>query len=353
MHANKVFLFFPSGYTKMNPTIAANASNSSSNTTNRTTPHTPRYWYWDPDYEITKMWCRGVAAFVILVGNFVCLVAFLGSKSLRKRPHYLLVHLCLADFLVGVSVLLRLVVDFFYWKHGNAEFVFASFTFTLDYFSSIASINVLTSIAIERFLAVVFPLFHRMAGKGLYALLMGIPWLLSTVTTITYIFSYRILVIELDTFEMTYLIVISIPIFVIFISYTALLIKVRKNHVQVPCRSQDLRDRKLAITLLIVTLASVITWGPYNVYYVLTFHCEACGIKFSGKLFFGLIILQYWNSGINLVVYFYRMPQFRQVILACCRHRQVNPQNSRDSNNSQPRVSSNKMSNSGPVSTRL
>ncbi|KAK3748623.1 hypothetical protein QZH41_005346 [Actinostola sp. cb2023] len=295
---------------------------------NTTSNTTTRSWQWDHDYENAKTWIRGITAFLVLFGNSVCLAAFLGSKSLRKRPHYLLIHLCLADFMVGISVLLRLVVDVYYWKYGSADFVFASFTFTLDYFSNIASIYVLTSISVERFLAIVFPIFHRMAGKGLYSMLMGIPWCLSCVTTVIYIFSNRMRYIDIDTFELTYLLVITTPVVLIFLAYSVILVKVRKNHVQQHNRTRDLRDRKLAVTLLMVTLASVFTWGPYNVYYVLAYYCNTCGIKFSKKVFFSLIVLQYWNSGVNLVVYFYRIPQFRRVVMGCCRKPKVTPQHS-------------------------
>lgn len=281
----------------------------------------------DPDFEKTKIWVRGITALVVLLGNSICIAAFLGSKSLRKRPHYLLVHLCLADFLVGISVLLRLIVDIYYWKYGSAEIVFRFFTFTLDYFSNVASIYVLTSISIERFLAMVFPLFHRMAGKGLYAVLMGIPWSLSLIVTLIYIFSNLIYYIDINTFELIYLFVITIPVALILVSYSVILAKVRKDHVQQNNRTLVLRDRKLAVTLLMVTLASVFTWGPYNIYYVLAYYCKSCKIKFSSKVFFYLIVLQYWNSGVNLVVYFYRMPQFRQVVIGCCRNPKVGPKN--------------------------
>lgn len=300
--------------------MSANVTNNTANTRQ-----------WDNEYEKTKIWVRAVTAFVVLLGNSICIVVFLGSKVLRKRPHYLLVHLCLADFLVGVGVLLRLIVDVYYWLYGTAGIVLRSFTFTLDYFSNIASIYVLTSISIERFLAIVFPLFHRLNGKSLYVILMGVPWGLSCIISLIYIFSNLVFYIDIDTFELIYLVMITAPVVLIVVAYSVILVNVRKNHVQKNNRTLALRDRKLAVTLLIVTLASVLTWGPYNVYFILAYYCSNCGIKFSRKVFFAFIVLQYWNSAVNFVVYFCRMPQFRQVVKNCCRQHRVSPNQSRSS----------------------
>ena len=298
---------------------STNIGKGSRNATNNTTISP---WCYDQEYEEAKLWIRGITALVILTGNTICLAAFLGSKSLRKRPHYLLIHLCLADFLVGISVVLRLLDDALHWLYGDVDFMFASFIYSFDYFSSIASIYVLMSISIERFLAIVFPLFHRMAGKGIYTLLMGIPWFVTSVTTVTYIYSNRIQVITLRTFNLVYFTVCFFPVIVIFLAYFALFIRVKRNHLQGSNQSQGLRDRKLAVTLLLVTLASILTWGPYNLYAVMRTYS---GVEYQSKILFALIILQYWNSGINVAVYFYRMPQFRQVVQVCCRQRQITP----------------------------
>lgn len=297
---------------------------TSSNRTSKATSNRQ----WDDEYEEVKIWIRALTALVVLIGNSICMIAFLGSKSLRKRPHFLLVHLCLADFLVGIGILLRLTVDVHYWKYGTAGLYLRSFTYTIDYFSNLASIYVLTSISIERFLAIVFPIFHRLNSRKLYAVLMLIPWTVSCVVTIIYYLSNLLSHIDINTFELIYLVSITMPVVFILVTYSFILVKVRKSHLLKNNRTMELRDRRLAVTLLMVTLASVLTWGPYNVYYVLGYYCNSCGIKFSDKVFFCLIVLQYWNSVVNLVVYFYRMPLFRQVVLNWCRRHKVSSHNS-------------------------
>lgn len=300
---------------------------TSSNLTNKTSSTRQ----WDNEYEQAKIWTRALTALIVITGNSICIAAFLGSKSLRKRPHYLLVHLCLADFLVGIGILLRLIVDVYFWKYGTAGLHLRSFTYTIDYFSNLASIYVLTSISIERFLAIVFPIFHRLNSRRLYMVLVVIPWTVSCVVTTIYYLSNILSFIDINTFELIYLVTISIPVVLILVTYSFILVKVRKSHLLNNNRTLALRDRRLAVTLLMVTLASVLTWGPYNVYYVLGYYCKSCGIGFSDRVFFSLIVLQYCNSAVNLVVYFYRIPQFRQVVINWCSKHKVSPHSSQSS----------------------
>ena len=82
------------------------------------------------------------------------------------------------------------------------------------------------------------------------------------------------------------------------------------------------RDKKLTVTLVIVTIVSLIAWIPFQVFSI-SWHYSNSG---ELELLHFLKVLHYGNSLANPIIYALRMPEFKTAILRtiwCCRNQKV------------------------------
>ncbi|XP_032238261.2 probable G-protein coupled receptor 21 [Nematostella vectensis] len=287
----------------------SNVHMPSVNTTITITPTNSTAPEQDEAFYLTKVISYASVSVLIIAGNLLCLVVFLRTPQMRrKRAYYLLVSLSIADALVGISCAER-TAQMRYPAVANEN----SNTFSvLNFLASPASLFTLSAISIERFIATVFPLRHRIFGVLPYAVLLGVPWASAAVIFMIVIFT-KLKV--LPSVWVTYTrITIPIPLLIIFICYTALVAKLKYgSRVMSVGNGQLLRDRKLAITLLIVTLLSLITWVPFGVYVEVLNYCVTCKEeRYARDLYLVLNCLKGLNSAINVVVYMFRMPDFKR-----------------------------------------
>ena len=109
-----------------------------------------KYWniFWTLTFALTSV--------VITIGNLITTVIFLKQK-LRKRPHFLLISLAIADLMVGAfAVPLYIAVGICTTK----RLLILTFQ-CVDIFTGVLSIFTLASISLERMHAVLWPLRHR------------------------------------------------------------------------------------------------------------------------------------------------------------------------------------------------
>ncbi|EDO39849.1 predicted protein [Nematostella vectensis] len=241
---------------------------------------------------------------------------------MRKRPYFLLISLSVADFLVGVSVLEKIPQ----LELSTSEHVIRS---NIGFLADPSSLYTLTGIALERVLTTAFPFFHRFTGVWLYVILVGFPWLLATAVMTSFIGIFHLGLSR--SVEFYLFLTIPISLATIIIRHIALVIRlncVREYSLECALRQQALRNRKLAVTLVIVT-ASAITWCLYGLYKLVVAYCDSC-VK-STSIILGLKLLRYSNSAINVVVYMSRMTEFRRYILGvfCCNRAQTGTRSSR------------------------
>ncbi|XP_032237733.1 substance-K receptor-like [Nematostella vectensis] len=262
--------------------------------------------------------CLTVLGLWAIIGNTISLVVLLKTKSLRRRrSNYLLVNLCIADLLVGIYCLVRVIQllrNILLGIFPNAAF--QVFVTSLDFFSSLSSINFLAALSVERLIAVAFPFYHRGTGKTFYGLLIGTPWVIAVICTVAFsVYEFTPLIPEI--FRTLYVIYVFSPLLIMSAAYTVIMIRSRASHIHGHGARERLRDKKLAVTLLIVTLASLATWIPFNCYWVIH-NLDFSFFNFTVNI--ALLFLQYSNSCINIVVYAWRIPEFKQVLF---RHKPV------------------------------
>ena len=248
---------------------------------------------------------------VIVIINVLTLVAFARNRHLRKRTTYLIINLTVADLLVGaVSGSLVIFDPDFDDRHGSRwqEFIFT----TLGLIFPLASEANLSLISLERLHATLFPFRHCLIDKWLYFKVITGSWM------ITLLLASMLSVLE--EFELGQLVQYAIACYtfltllIITVSNVIIAIKVKSN--PPPQHSSTVAsERRLTVTLSIVTVVSFLTILPGTIWmiieqYILNHMSPAAFIEIDETL----ELLYYANSIVNPLIYAIRIQEFRKAV---------------------------------------
>ena len=187
----------------------------------------------------------------------------------------------------------------------------------VDIFSGFASVFALTAISLERFYSVALPSWHRTTPKYMYFILLASVWMLAGMLV-----CIKIFVIQDDVdprvFNYLTIVVFLSCLLVICMAYVGIWIKVVQRMHEKTKRTLE-KDKKLATTLFLVTAIFVMTWVPFH--FVNIFSKELCPeVSTCPKIMFTAVYLtkfmQYTNSFVNPIIYTFKMPDFRRVLLS-------------------------------------
>ena len=250
--------------------------------------------------------CFGLLAVLIVVGNSLTIWIFLKQKF-RKRAHFLLISLAVADLLVGL-----LAVPLFCIKASSDRFSRWRFYAWLyvDIFTGLTSVFTLAVISLERMYAVGWPLRHKTLRFRAYKFAIVTPWILAAIVT-----SIRVLfdngLMAFTDFQVVISVSPLAPTLVICSAYCVIWWK-RKTRME--NRNQQIqRETKLVKTLFLITGASLLTWLPFQIVNIL----ETYRIAFFGTYIIKL--LQFSNSLVNVIIYPFRIPEFKGALLTILR----------------------------------
>ena len=276
----------------------------------------------------------GLAESVAIVTLNLCtIIVFMRNRNLRKRSMYLVINLAVTDMFVGGVAAYYL----FYWSGvycnlwewpslGFWTFILLHIFTTMFVICSLVNIVI---IALERVHATFFPLRHRVVKKHLYRLIICVAWVISALITIT----YTLVVLNGNIYHGVYLHVtfLLICLLVICVSYTSIVIKIRCG-AQPRYHGAANRERKLTMTLLIVTVVSLLLYLPFVIWrYVIYASKFEINMSMPLSVLFhlesALLVLMYANSLLNPILYAVRMPEYRSAFLALVRKR---PQQQRE-----------------------
>ena len=272
----------------------------------------------------------------IVTVNLLSIVLFIQNRSLRTRAMYLVTNLTVADLFVG----------------GFSHFLlfrYLSYTFTCDigkmnlsqelneiihflfFWFPLTSLTNVAVISLDRLHATIRPFRHRLIKKWVYGLTIAGVWvlaaMLSTVILIRRMRQYENLK-EISYHVYAWESYSCLCLFVIFVSYSSIAVKFLCGaHPQHHGAAN--RQRKLTVTLFIMTIVSLLTWLPYVVFTFLFFRYLNSILKFLSaqelfRLQYSLMTLCMMNSLVNPIVYTIRMPEFRKALLLLfkCQRRQ-------------------------------
>ena len=249
---------------------------------------------------------------VIVIINVFTVVAFVRNRQLRKRTTYLIINLTVADLLVGaVSGPMNIFgpdVDGFSWQ--KYIILTSSFIFPL------ASQANLSLISLERLHATLIPFRHCLTEKWLYFKVIIGSWMITLLLAST---MAVLKMLELDLTRYVFACYTFLTLFIITVSCVIIIIKVRSNP---PPQhfSAAASERKLSVTLSIVTVVSILTILPKSIWKTTERDRPS---QMSLEAFHripAIVHLAYFaNSIVNPLIYAIRMQEFRKAVKEICK----------------------------------
>ena len=237
---------------------------------------------------------------VITIINVITIIAFARIRHLRKRSTYLIINLTVADLLVGaVTVPLNLLNR---QKENNV------FKWVIKLAFPIASQVNLSLISLERLHATRFPFKHCLITKRLYFQIIVGSWL------ITFAIAFAMANSTKEVLPFAWASFSLLTLLVLTVSYIIVIVNVQRNpHSQ--NHGSIHMERKLSVTLFIVTAVSVLTILPWAIYLSMPHHLQEELFKVSRvKISFMLAVIYFASSIVNPLVYAIRMQEFRKAI---------------------------------------
>ena len=254
-------------------------------------------------------------AFLILTGNSLTIYIVFRIRKRLKRTSYLLINLAVADAFVGMVLTLFISADVAIMLEKDVSLIFGETVVALDISATVASLSSLVLISLERMVAILWPLRHRLIKTRYFYVSIGFVWFLSAANVLSNLRLYNDITYD-DSYSVFTSVTFVTSLVVITVSYLAIWISVRRNAIPSNDRRSMGQSSKLAKTLFIVTALSIMTSLPYGIIITLK--------QFSEDLFsFRVQIImaaQYANSLLNPVIYCFRMPEFKASLkkLFCC-----------------------------------
>ena len=265
----------------------------------------------------------------IVTLNLCTIIVFIRNRNLRKRSTYLVINLAVIDMFAGGAV----VYNLFYWpgvlcnlwKWHSIQYRTIIFRYAAATFFPIASLTNITIIALERVHATFCPLRHRVLKQWVYRFIIAIVWVISGLLAIIYSRSKKVAETYYYGSSLVFLTFSSIFPLIICVAYTSVVIKVRCG-AQPQHHGAASRERKLTMTLLIVTVVSLLLYLPHVIWLSAIYFSKdeiVWSLYFSvfHHLNFALIFLFYANSLVNPLLYAIRMPGYRSAVLGLFRKR--------------------------------
>ena len=251
---------------------------------------------------------------VIFLLNAFTLAIYTRNRHLRKPSTYLIINLTVADLLVGTVSGSSMSFELHNLETDlclEQDFSWQSFVqFTLQGLFLVASLANISLISLERLHATLFPFRHCFVGKRVYLTIILCSWLLSlilsSVFTLLYLHASPALPYVGASYSFLCLLILTV-------SY-AIIISTVKNNPPSPNAGPVLStERKLTVTLFIVTVVSFLAILPFVIWIVIDHHmrsklCPAVFVRITNS--FSALYL--FNSIVNPLIYAVRMQEFRK-----------------------------------------
>ena len=253
--------------------------------------------------------------FVISIINALTITAFARIRHLRKRSTYLIINLTVADLLLGavagpLYVYHKCKEDHDEKNHHFSWPAFSLLAFQLTFL--IASPVNLSLISLERLHAALFPFKHCLIRKWFYFKIIIGSWLIALL--LGSLMAGLYLKLQHTAFAYAWASFCVVTLLVLTISYLIILLNVQKSpHSQNVGALQT--ERKLSITLFIVTGVSVLTILSWAIYKSIPKDIEKKWNEATSIYFRHMLAGIYFaNSIVNPLVYAIRMQEFRNAL---------------------------------------
>ena len=279
-------------------------------------------------------WYAVTTAVAVVAVNLLSIILFVKNSNLRTSAMYLVINLTVVDMFVGESATFFVVFHFLLygceagniswpWKELPPIMVVLSTTEAWLPLTSLAGIAV---ISLERMHATFRPFRHRNIKKWAYGVTIAGVWILTAMMAIPLplislhgnLHQQWQLLFPLY-FRLSYCFLCLI---VICVSYASIALKVWCG-TRPPSHGAANRQRKLTVTLFIMTLVSLLLWLPDVVYSFVSFSVlDRFSVRTYLRLKLSFSLLYHTNSLVNPIIYTIRMREFRRALLVLFKRRQ-------------------------------
>ena len=270
-----------------------------------------------------------IVSVAIVTVNLLSIILFIKNSDLRTRGMYLVINLTVADTLVGAISSLQFL-GFSSTECKNANNLNVRFTsegrmitWFIFYWFPLTSLTNITVISLERMHATFRPFRHRVIKKWVYGVTISVVWVLAAMIS-TAIMMLLLFDKEWSHYQYLWPSYSLLCLFVICACYASIIVKIccgaRPQH-----HGAARRQRKLTVTLLIMTTVSVLLWLPYAIgtfVYYTNDSIRSLSYTKRMRLNMFLLLLFCTNSFVNPVVYTVRMPEFSKALLLLFTRRQ-------------------------------
>ena len=247
----------------------------------------------------------------VFIINAFTLVVFARSRHLRRRNTYLIMNLTVADLLIaavsGPETILLLKEN----KRPKKGFGVLHVYLIISDMCWIASLGNLVLISLERLHATLYPFRHCLVGKRIHCKIIIFSWF----GALTLACGLQIIRMNdsplADRYPWT--IYVFLTLAVLTTSYVIIISKfITKPHVQ-QLGSVISAERKLSVTLFIVSAASTISLLPFAVVTCILISSDRDKwIEFTPYKI--TLAFYYLNSILNPVICAIRLPKFRRAL---------------------------------------
>ncbi|CAH3194621.1 unnamed protein product [Porites evermanni] len=228
----------------------------------------------------------------IVTVNLLSIILFIKTRSLRTPSMYLVISLTVADMEVVITLL---------------------------FFFPLVSLTNIAMISLERVHATFRPIEHRTIRKWVYVVAIAVVWVLPVITSVT----SMVVLLMTGYYLFFYGFHCCLCLFVICVSYIAILIKFRCGAHPLRHFATSSKQRKLTVTLFITTLVSLLLWLPYHILVIVNLKTSGLPRSFprlvAVRLGYSLFVLFYANSLVNPVLYTIRIPDFKRAFFSLFR----------------------------------
>ena len=248
--------------------------------------------------------CFGVLGTLITAGNILTIWIFFKQRS-QKRSYSLLISLAVADLLVGIFA-----VPFYIKVVVSPGYAWSVISIGADVSTGITSIYTLAVISLERIYAVGWPLRHRIVNYRVYVCAISIPWIIAAIFT-TLVVLRKSYIIGKEYFFYYHVLIPGIPLITICV---ANFVVWKKQKSPFPNQNHIKREVKLAKTLALITGTSLFTWLPFQILNILFELKVTQNFHVFQLTLFIIKTLQFSNSFVNVIIYPFRIPEFRRTL---------------------------------------
>jgi len=276
-----------------------------------------------------RAWCvfYGIESAAIILGNLLVIAAFASTKSLHKKTYLLIISLAVADFLVGaVAVPMYIhVIGGSVTEWWELDSHVPHTQTAIEIFCSYASIFFLVAIALERLYAALSPLNHANTKAWVYYMVIASVWALSLLLGIlSFLREGHVGAADNDGVFYFIMVLLALSMIILVIAYGIIAISLLSYR----SKSDDF-EKRMAVTLLILTVIFIVTWLPFKVInYIFrmdpkaTLSCAENDFACVFHAVYATKLLHYFNSIVNPIIYALRVEDFRKgvrrLFCGCC-----------------------------------